>query len=153
MPTDVKIFNEETTTITYSKGPILWGWRDPANGLWKVPRNINEDTKSLKPNNDTTTNIKESNVAETASNLYELIKQIICYCHVAAGFLTKATWLKAIKAGFLPVGQCQWHQQSWSTLQHSMKHKKDLWQQKRSVSSTKKSVNNSDTNAGSFPKK
>ena len=36
------------------------------------------------------------------NNVYELwsTKEIICYHHSTAGFPTKATWLRAIKAGF-----------------------------------------------------
>ena len=63
--------------------------------------NINTDTVLVKqPPPEHLSN--RAPPTEAVHNVYELKKQpeIVRYLHAAAGFPTKATWLRAIKLGF-----------------------------------------------------
>ncbi len=76
--------------IQARRKPVLQGWRD-ANGLWRVSPEQPFEQKDKQPEKK-----------ETAANVYSLpsISQVIKYHHAAAGFPTKDTWVKAIKAGY-----------------------------------------------------
>ena len=98
---EVNVYDARTTKITTSSEPVMTGWRDKETGLWRVPlkqqiNNINEDTVLLTE--------EETNaiITEIASNVYDLpsVSKVIRYLHACAGFPTKATWLKAIKAKY-----------------------------------------------------
>ena len=70
--------------------PVLQGWRD-SMGLWRVSPEHPLERENGQPR-----------YIEAAANVYNLpsIAQVIKYHHAAAGFPTKDTWVKAIKAGF-----------------------------------------------------
>ena len=78
---------------THSK-PVLQGWQD-GMGFWQIsPEQVQE--QPLQSEN------RRSENNEVAANVYSLpsILQVIKYHHAAAGFPTKDTWVKAIKAGY-----------------------------------------------------
>ena len=107
---EVNIYDANTTKITVSRGSILKGWHD-ANGLWRIPlvpsvKNNNTDTAIVnEPPSQLLPNRRQP--SEAIHNVYELPTkaEIIRYYHAAAGFPTKATWLKAIKKAIFRHGQ------------------------------------------------
>ena len=78
----VTIHQAGTVAITTTKPPILQGCKMNGAKLWTV----SADQKTTK---------------EEANHAYDLpsISQTVRYLHAAAGYPTKATWIKAIKAG------------------------------------------------------
>ncbi len=90
----VNLFDANNLIITATKGAILQGWQDKNSNLWCIPlvcmvRNLNTDTVLLK----------RPHPVEAVQSVYKLKTQLelVWYLHVSAGFLTKPTWLKAIK--------------------------------------------------------
>jgi hypothetical protein len=122
---EVNFYDAKTTKITVSVEAVLKGWRCPCTNLWRVPlvpivTNLNTDTLILDhPSGQNSLNsmytIKTNQLArdhvvlqmcknhcqEYLHNIYKLpsIEPTICYLHGAAGFPTKASWLKAIRKG------------------------------------------------------
>jgi hypothetical protein len=122
---EVNFYDAKTTKITVSAEAVLKRWRCPCTNLWRVPlvpivTNLNTDTlilyhqsgqNSLNSMYTVETNqISRDHVAlqmcknycqEYLHNLYELpsIEPTIRYLHGAAGFPTKASWLKDIRKG------------------------------------------------------
>ena len=94
-PTEVLIYDGTELKLEINKDAVLRGWRDNDSGLWRVPLNTNQP--SIK--SDYLLLPKETE--EAILNVYELpsTKEAIRYLHACAGFPTKATWLKAIRAG------------------------------------------------------
>jgi hypothetical protein len=122
---EVNFYDSKTTNITVSAEAVLKGWRCPRMKLWRVPlvpivTNLNTDTLILDhPSGQNSLNtmytiemnqISREHVAhqmgkkhrqEYLHNVYELpsVEPTIRYLHGAAGFPTKASWLKAIRKG------------------------------------------------------
>ncbi|KAL7476583.1 hypothetical protein ACHAW6_002434 [Cyclotella cf. meneghiniana] len=85
---------------------VIKGWRDPETGLYRIPSkervdNLNTDTVLL--NKETSDEIQSERpmTTEAVNNVYELPsrEKAIQFLHAAAGFPTKAMWLRAIQAG------------------------------------------------------
>jgi len=113
----------ESNKIKITAKAVLQGYRCPSSGLWRVPLvenicNVNTDTLLLDAEGGeqslnklyevpSSQQIRDHLKAarerdpEDINNVYELpsIEQSIRYLHGAAGFPTKATWLKAIRRG------------------------------------------------------
>ena len=122
---EVNFYDAKTTKITVSAGAVLKGWHCPCTNLWRIPlvpivTNLNTDTLILDhPSGQNSLNsmytvesnqISRDHVAlqmcknyrqEYLHNVYELpsVEPTIRYLHGAAGFPTKASWLKAIRKG------------------------------------------------------
>lgn len=103
----VKIYNGASTKIDISEETILTGWKCPDTGLFQIPlkpfvTNVNIDTVLL--DNKKLRLIVESRpgMEHTINNVYELLStvQAVRYLHAAVGFPMKATWMKAIRAGY-----------------------------------------------------
>ena len=93
-PTEVLIYDGDGLKLEINHDAILRGWRE-ASGLWRVP--LSKDAYSTQAEYV----LLSKETEEAISNVYELpsIKESIRYLHACAGFPTKATWLKAIRAG------------------------------------------------------
>ena len=136
------IFHPGNKGVTIHEGgnrstAVLQGWRDDT-GLWR----LDGDKTSMRGRvSETTTN---TSATDTASNVYSLpsTAQAIRFLHAAAGFPTKATWLKAIANG---------HYQSWPglTSQAVRRHFPDdaletqkghMAKQRQNVRSTKQAI-------------
>ncbi len=78
----VTVHKHGTVSITTTKPPILQGCKKKGAKLWTISAN----DKTQK---------------ERANKVYNLpsVNQTVRYLHAAAGFPTKETWHKAIKAG------------------------------------------------------
>jgi len=77
-----------------NKEAILRGWREES-GLWRVPlSNASPKTKSEYV-------LLSKETEHALNNVYDLpsTAETIRYLHACAGFPTKTTWLKAIRAG------------------------------------------------------
>jgi hypothetical protein len=108
-PDEVKVFDAEVSKLHITGEAVMKGWRCPKTKLWRVPlkeqwQNVNTDMALLSK---TVTNIimekrNGSNDDEFINHVYELpnLEQVVAWYHAAAGYPTKATWLKAIEAGF-----------------------------------------------------
>jgi hypothetical protein len=122
---EVNFYNAKTTKITVLAKGVLKGWCCPRTNLWHAPlvpivTNLNTDTLILDhPSGQNSLNsmytietnqISRDHVAlqicknycqEYLHNVYKLpsIEPTIWYLHGAAGFPTKASWLKAICKG------------------------------------------------------
>ena len=90
------IYDGKTAKLQVSEEVILKGYRCKTTGQWRIP---------LKPivateHNDTLL-VDRPSPQEAIASVYELpsVEKTIRYLHAAAGFPTKPTWLKAIKAG------------------------------------------------------
>jgi hypothetical protein len=106
---EVKIFDAELANFKVTGKAVLKGWRCPETRLWRVPlqdnwNNLNTETALLS---EQATNIVEKKQellgpSEFVNNVYELpnTEQVIAWYHAAAGYPTKATWIKAIEARF-----------------------------------------------------
>jgi hypothetical protein len=122
---ELNFYDARTTKITVSEKAILTGWGCPHQKMWRVPlvtivTNLNTDTLLL----DHPLGLDSLNAMYTVSsstvaryhvalhlgklaqrdhihNVYELpsVKPTIRYLHGAAGFPTRASWLKAIRHG------------------------------------------------------
>jgi hypothetical protein len=121
---EVNIYDGRTAKITVSEEAVLKGWRCLHQNLWRVPlqsnvTNLNLHTLILDgPTGTESLNslytvpssaamlehieiFSRPNPNETINNVYELpsIEKAVRYLHGAAGFPTKATWLRSIRAG------------------------------------------------------
>jgi hypothetical protein len=122
---EVNFYNARTTKIMVSEEAILTGWQCPHQKMWRVPlvpivTNLNTDTLLLDhPSGLDSLNamyaVSSSTVARNhvalhlgklaqrdhIHNVYELpsVEPTIRYLHGAAGFPTRASWLKAINHG------------------------------------------------------
>jgi hypothetical protein len=106
---EVKIFDAELANFKITGTAVLKGWRCPTTKLWRVPlqndwNNLNTQTTLLS---EQATQIIEKKKellgpSEFVNSVYELpnTEQVVAWYHAAAGYPTKATWLKAIDAGF-----------------------------------------------------
>jgi len=94
-PTEVLIYDAHGLKITTNKEAVLRGWRDEVSGLWRVPLQTNCAPHKAKYL------LLPKSCEEAISNVYELpsTQQIVRYLHACAGFPTKTTWVKAIRAG------------------------------------------------------
>ena len=100
---EVNVYDARTTQVTASNAAVMTGYRDKRNGLWRFP------LKSIVENENTDTKLctqEETNaiLQECVANVYDLpsTEALVKYLHLhaAAGFPTKTTWLKAIKAKY-----------------------------------------------------
>ena len=121
---EVNIYDGRTAKIVVSEEAVLKGWRCPHANLWRIPlqdevTSLNEHTLLLDgPDGRDTLHsmyavpssaemlahielFSKPNPAEAINNLYDLpsIERAVRYLHAAAGFPTKATWLRAIRNG------------------------------------------------------
>jgi len=125
---EVNIYDGHTARIVVSEAAVLKGWRCPQSKLWRVPlqshvTDLNMHTLLLDgptgceslnslytvPSSAAmldhielfTSNPHRPNPTEAINNVYELpsIEKAVRYLHGAAGFPTKATWLKSIRNG------------------------------------------------------
>lgn len=112
----VKIYDANTTEIKISEEASLSGWRDwESGGLYCIPHLplvSNKNTVTTLLTSEDQTKLLAQCRPETAQAIYTVYelpstKKAIRYLHTAAGFPTKATWLKAIRAG---------HYASWPVL-------------------------------------
>ena len=144
---EVNIYDATNTKITVSRGAILKGWRMKDTKLWRIPltkyvNNLNTDTCIVnQPPSELLKNRPPP--TDAINNVYELTSTatLIRYLHAAAGFPTKATWLKAIANN---------HYTSWPglTLTAVRKHfpesvetvKGHMKKQKAGIRSTKKQL-------------
>jgi hypothetical protein len=122
---EVNFYNARTTKITVLEEAILTGWQCPHQKMWCVPlvpivTNLNTDTLLLdhpsgldSPNamyavssstvacNHVALHLGKLALRDHIHNIYELpsVEPTIRYLHRAAGFPTRASWLKAICHG------------------------------------------------------
>ena len=120
---EVNIYDGRTAKVVVSEEAVLKGWFCPRQRLWRIPLQqhvTNLNTQTLLLNGPTGTESLHSlyevpsspalrthikslsgNLKEAINNVYELpsVEQSIRYLHGAAGFPTKATWLKSIRNG------------------------------------------------------
>jgi hypothetical protein len=106
---EVQVFDAELSQFQVSGKVVMKGWRCPETGLWRVSikpefPNFNTDMALLSKE---ATNIivnkqGQFDTNEFANNVYKLpnLEQVVAWYHVAAGYPTKPTYLKAIEAGF-----------------------------------------------------
>ena len=99
---EVRIFDAEAAKFNVEGKMVLKGWRCNETGLWRIPlrenwSNQNTETALLSQESS---NIL-TNKAEFINNVYELpsTEQVVAWYHAAAGYPTKATWIKAIENG------------------------------------------------------
>ena len=131
---EVNIYDGHTARIVVSEAAVLKGWRCPQSKLWRVPlqshvTDLNMHTLLLDgptgceslnslytvPSSAAmldhielfTSNPHRPNPTEAINNVYKLpsIEKAVRYLHGAAGFSTKATWLKSIHNG----NYLSWH--------------------------------------------
>ena len=106
---EVKIFDAEAAKFEATGKVVMTGWRCPETKLWRVP--LQPDWEN--PNTETALMSQEATEIimskrdkfhpdEFVNSVYELpnTEQVVAWYHAAAGYPTKATWLKAINAGF-----------------------------------------------------
>jgi hypothetical protein len=106
---EVQIFDAETAHINVQGKTVLRGWCCPQTKLWRVPLkqqwpDLTNDTALL---NESATKILmkmrgQKNHDEVVNSVNELpnLQQVVRWYHAAAGYPIKASWLKAIEAGF-----------------------------------------------------
>jgi hypothetical protein len=95
--TECRIYDGTTTNIKASGEAALTGWRRMKTGQCRIPlKAIGVTTDRPDP-----LHLKRPSPKETIASVYALPspEKTIQYLHAAAGFPTKKTWLKAIKAG------------------------------------------------------
>ena len=100
---EVKIFDTEAAKFHAEGKEVMRGWRCQETGLWRLPlqplcQNLNTDTALLSEEASKILDRK----SDAINSVYELpsTEEVIAWYHAAAGYPTKATWLKAISAGF-----------------------------------------------------
>ena len=83
----VEVYNDTKVTVTSTSEPVLQGWQEQL-GLWRMGYHVKNDTTNASS-------------IEHAQSVYDLpsIATAIQYMHAAAGYPSKATWLRAIKCG------------------------------------------------------
>ena len=122
---EVNIFDGHTATITVLEDEVLKGWRCPRTKLWRIPLQaqvtdlnmytllINSITRRESLNSLYTVPTPASVLSrierfnsnhaaeETINNVYDIpiLVRTVQYLHAAAGFPTKATWIKIIQNG------------------------------------------------------
>ena len=103
---EVNIYDGLKTKIEIKDEAIIRGWRDPETGLYRIPLksktdNWNTDTILLNKEGSKKITMNIPKASEEINNVYELpsTEKAIRFLHAAAGFPTKLTWLKAIRAG------------------------------------------------------
>ncbi len=91
------IHKEGTIIINSTEPAELQGWR-ARTGLWEF--NPNKTTQKMSNTNITKAN-ENTNSTETVHSVHSLPSMLMAirFLHAAAGYLTKATWIKVIKAG------------------------------------------------------
>ena len=94
-PTEILIYDAKELIISTTKEAVLRGWRDKPSGLWRVP------LKPTKATHKSDYVLLPKSSEEAINNVYELpsTEQVVRYLHACAGFPTKTTWIKAIRAG------------------------------------------------------
>ena len=95
-PKELLIFDGDDLKVSVSKKAVIHGWRDPGSkGMWRIPL---EPYKHPMKSEYILLNKEQE---ESVKSVYELpsTKEIVRYLHACAGFPTKTTWLRAIKAG------------------------------------------------------
>ena len=95
-PDEVLVFDGEDLKLQINKDAVLRGWREQKpGGLWRVP--LQGDCPPLESEYI----LLPKDIEEAIQNVYDLpsTKQIVRYLHACAGFPTKQTWLRAIRAG------------------------------------------------------
>jgi hypothetical protein len=106
---EVKVFDAETAPFQMEGCMVMQGWRCPKTKLWRVPLKpdwTNENTETTLLSKEATQIVlskrEKFDPMEFTNSVYELPnqEQVIAWYHAAAGYPTKATWLKAIEAGF-----------------------------------------------------
>ncbi len=100
----LNIYDENNTKVTVSCSLILHGWQCADTNLWRIPLiphiTNNNNTETVLCNQLPTEFLPQCPPPSGAiHNVYKLNTQLelVCHHHAAAGFLTKPTWLKAIK--------------------------------------------------------
>ena len=88
-----EIYDDETTTVTADKPPVLTAPRCPSSGLWRLTL----DPDAAATNQPTGMHTG----AETANVIFDLpsTRQSFLWYHAAAGFPPKETFLKAVRRG------------------------------------------------------
>jgi hypothetical protein len=100
---EVNIYDMNDTIFTVTRGAILHEWWDAATKLWRIPLvNVvrNNNTNTVIMNQPPTKFLPAPPPpTDTIHNVYELKTQpeLVRYYHVAEGFPTKPTWVKAIR--------------------------------------------------------
>ncbi len=100
---EVNIYDPHNTTLKVSWAAILRGWFDKTANLWQIlliPVIVNSNTDTVLVNKSPTEFLPDSPPAIKAiHNVYKLKTQpeMARYLHACAGFLTKPSWIKAIK--------------------------------------------------------
>ena len=101
---EVDIYDGLKAKLKIREEAIIKGWRDPETGLYQIPlkervNNLNTDTVFMDKEREIQS--ERPMTTEAVNNVYELLstKKAIRYLHGAAGYPTKATWLKVIQAG------------------------------------------------------
>jgi hypothetical protein len=100
---EVNRYDAEDKKVLVTRKAILRGWYNKRAKLWRaplVPIILNKNTDTVFTSKPPTEFLREQSPASKAAhNVYELKTQaeLIKYLHVAVGFPTKPTWIKAIK--------------------------------------------------------
>ena len=99
MQDEVNIFDDSSTKLTNTQQPIIIRWQDQATRLWQI--SIKKEQSKHPTQNTMPNHMHMYNDGEKVQQVYKLpsTKQVIRYYHSVA-FTTKATRIKAIKAGF-----------------------------------------------------
>ena len=95
-PDELLIYDGDELHMTVNKEAVLRGWREQKRGgLWRVP------LTTIVPPQKAEYLLLSREIEESIQNVYDLpsTKEIIRYLHACAGYPTKTTWLKAIRAG------------------------------------------------------
>ena len=110
-PNEVLIYDGHGLKISTSKDAIMRGWRDTTSGLWRIPLEEN-----CSPNKSEYVLLPKGS-EDAINNIYELpsTEKIVRYLHACAGFPTKTTWIKAIRAGNFAT----WPHLTLKAVQHS----------------------------------
>ena len=104
----VEIFDANNTKVITTRGAIIRGFRCPVTRLHRIPlvptnEITNLNTETILCNRPPTEFLRDRPPpTEAINNVYELRSQaeLVRFFHAAAGFPTKATWIRAIKRGF-----------------------------------------------------
>ena len=105
-----KVYDAANTKIRVTRDAVLRGYYCPDEGLWRIPllsKGIQaKETAQFRRSPQEILQEAPPPTTHHINNVYELRAQpqLIRYYHVAAGFPTQRTWLKAIVNG---------HYQSW----------------------------------------